>query len=122
MTTEHDAIQQSGQKGELMLLEEYDEIFESRNTLRILATIAEKKRRFGELQRLFGSPATLTLRLRDLERLNLVKREMEIQGDTPSKRSPAVICYEATAKGKKISDAFREFRRTVHKILRIAEP
>ena len=101
----------------MTLFETAEEVLRSRNALRILAEIAKGKKRFNELQRVFGSSATLTERLRELERLKLIERVMEIQENNPTRRKPAVICYVATPKGTKVAKLYQQFMMSLSELL-----
>jgi len=99
------------------LFETAEEILQSKNGLRILAEIAKGKKRFNELQRVFGSSATLTDRLRELERLELVGRKMEIQEDNPARKKRAIIYYIVTPKGAKVAKLYQQFKMSLNEIL-----
>ena len=101
----------------MTLFETAEEVLRSKNGLRILAEIAKGKKRFNELQRVFGSSATLTLRLRELERLKLIERVMEIQENNPTRRKPAVICYVVTPKGAKAAKLYQQFKMSLSELL-----
>jgi DNA-binding HxlR family transcriptional regulator len=101
----------------LELTKPADEIIESKNCLKILIEVRKKKRRFGELQSIFGSPATLTIRLRELEKLRLLRRELQIDEESPQKRNPAIIYYAVTPKGERVAQLYQEFRNRLGLLL-----
>jgi len=99
------------------LFETAEEVLRSKNGLRILAEIARGKKRFNELQRVFGSSATLTERLRELEQNGLIVRVMEIQEDNHIRRRPAIICYVVTPKGTKVAKLYQQFKMSLSELL-----
>jgi DNA-binding HxlR family transcriptional regulator len=100
------------------LFETADEMLRTKNGLKILTEIAKGKKRFNELQRIFGSSATLTTRLRELEQLQLIGRVMEIQEDNPARRKPAIIRYAVTPKGAKVARLYEQFKISLSELLR----
>lgn len=64
-------------------------------TLRIIETIGKKERRFCEMERLLPTinPVTLTARLKNMERLNLVERRRE---------NKIAVVYKLSSQGLKL--------------------
>jgi DNA-binding HxlR family transcriptional regulator len=68
----------------------------------LLLELTKGKKRFWELKKIFKSPATLTARLRQLESLQLIDRELV-------KGSRSKVYYYITPKGQKAAEAYKGY-------------
>jgi len=80
-------------------------IFSRRGTFEILSRLEKNPMRFSEIYSVFkGSPATLSSRLRQLEMLKAIHRDIQVE---PGKA--ITVSYVITEKGKKALAAYRNF-------------
>jgi DNA-binding HxlR family transcriptional regulator len=78
----------------------------SKWTILLLHHLFDGKKRFGELQRALEgiSPKTLSIRLRELEKANIIKRKVFTE-------IPLHVEYNLTEKGKSLEEIFNQMAR-----------
>ena len=76
----------------------------------LLLRLLNGRKRFSELRDLYPSPCTLTERLRELESLGLLDRELD-------KERRSSIYYFLLSKGKQVAEIYREYRTKIQRIM-----
>ena len=82
-----------------------------KNAFRVLVELKKGPKRYTDLYRVFGSPVTLSLRLGELEKLELIDTKL-IKEEGTNKNKNGVY-YVLTKRGKEITDIFRDFQLKV---------
>jgi DNA-binding HxlR family transcriptional regulator len=75
----------------------------------ILLELLKGRKTFTELNNSFRSPATLTIRLRELESLGLIDRALE-------KGSRSTVFYFLTEKGKLVAEVYKKYSKELETI------
>jgi len=81
-------------------------IIGSKWTILLLHNLFDGKKRFGELQRALGgiSPKTLSIRLKELEKADIIKRKVFTE-------IPLHVEYNLTEKGKSLEKIFNQMAK-----------
>lgn len=87
-------------------------VLTKRGTIYILTQLMGGRKRFGDLYKEFKSPASLTRRVRDLERLGLIKREPDVNPD-----ERGVFYYKITKTGRRFFVAYKQWAKAVGELL-----